>query len=75
MRLFWRIESEKIIFWYSGKKNTAFLDQEIEVLKNAKNRPFPKAGLVHSFCPKFKLFLISVFEEIMSEKIVSWYSG
>ena len=27
------------------------------------------------FCLKFKLFLISVFEEIMFEEIFSWYSG
>ena len=50
------------------KEKNAFLDQEIEVLKNAKNRHFPKAGFVHGFCQKFKIFLISVFEELCSKR-------
>ena len=55
-------------FFIFRKGKNAFIDQEIEVLKNTKNRHFPKARLVHGFCPKFKLFLISVFKELCSKR-------
>ena len=51
-----------------------FLDQKGIVLRSAKKSTFPRR-LVHGFCPKFKIFLTSVFKLIMFEKIVFWYSG
>ena len=50
---------KRSVFWYSGKKKF-FLHQKIEVLNSSKHRHFSE-GLVHGFCPKIELFLISVF--------------
>ena len=61
-----QVRKDHFLIFRKGKN--AFIDQEIEVLKNTKNRHFPKAGLVHGFCPKFKLFLISVFKELCSKR-------
>ena len=66
--MFFEKPSQKRSFFYIPERKNAFIDQEIEDLKNTKNRHFPKARLVHGFCPKFKLFLISVFKELCSKR-------
>ena len=49
-----------------------FLDQKIELLKSANHEHFPEK-IIHGFCPKIKLFLITFFlGENKSVKILDW---
>ena len=70
---FFGIIKSEICFFSILGRNEWFLDQKGNVLRSAKNSTFSFKDSPWFF-PKFKLFLISVFEEIVFEKIVSWYS-
>ena len=66
---------QKIEVLTRAKKIDIFKGVSPYILKfsqEAENRHFLK-GFVHGFCPKIELFLISVFTEIISEKIVLRY--
>ena len=65
-------QAKKDRFGLPDKKECS-LNQKKEVLKNDK-RVFSN-WLVHGFCQKIELFIISVFGQNKPERIVLWYSG
>ena len=77
---FIEIMSERIVFRYFGEKTIIFRPKKWSFKKGQKVDIFGRwerarkwtffKELGHGFCPKIELFLISVFTEIISKKIV-----
>ena len=61
------IKSEKMVFLIFWIETNDFQTRKGTFRGAPKNRPFPRR-LVHGFCPKLKLFLISVLKKLCSKR-------